>query len=301
MHTPRNPADLLGLGRDPALCRLLRACGTDEACITGGASDYDQFLALAAAMPLCEGHPLREEINATLQEATGLSAPLCPHTAHLHWEAWVELYLYGREVTTTTLPAVCPDCTPPIPTVLQRKDVTLLPDPTAVKAPDLTAWSGGLESALPAGKTPALFTLPEKYVFTRPNPYHANLLVGKVAEGEALTEEERNLLLTQALRVWGLALAGRAPDTVPPLFLLGGTPEAVTALLAYLHASKALPSLTWIPDDPADAATVSGLYACVGTGFRCKGESGESEESGEGAAKDYASVAPVGRAVILSQ
>jgi hypothetical protein len=237
---------------------------------------------------------LQDEVNAAMSKATGIAAPLCPHTAHLHWEAWVELYLYGREVTTTPLPAVCPDCTPPIPTVLQRKDVTILPGPTAVKAPDLTAWSGGLESALPAGKTPALFTLPEKYVFTRPNPYRANLLVGKVAEGEALTEEERNLLLTQALRVWGLALVGRSPDTVPPLFLLGGASEAVTALLAYLHASKALPSLTWIPDDPADVGAVSGLYACVGTGLICR-----DGKDGDGS-RVYAAAAPVGRAVILS-
>lgn len=294
MHTHRNPADLLGLDRDPRLHRLLRACGAEEACITGGASDYDKFLALAAAMPLCEGHPLREEINATLQDATGLSAPLCPHTAHLHWESWVNACLYGRRVTAAAVPPVCPDCTPSIPTVLQRKDVTILPDPTAVKAPDLTAWSGILESCLPAGETPALFTLPEKYVFIRPNPYRANLLVGKVAEGEALTEEERNLLLTQGLRVWGLALAGHAPDTVPPLLLLGGAPEAVIALLAYLHASKALPALTWIPDGPADVGAVSGLYARVGTGFILQGE------NSEGVAKAYAAVAPVGRAVILS-
>ena len=294
MHPQRNPADLLGLDRDPRLHRLLRACGADEACITGGASDYDKFLALANAMPFCEGHPLGDEVNTVLADATGLSAPLCPHTAHPHWDAWVEVYLYGGEVTTTTLPAVCPYCTPSMLTVLRKENVTSLPDPAAVKAPDLTAWSGVLESALPAGEPPALFTLPENYVFTRPNPYHANLLVGKVAGGEALTQQERNLLLTQALRVWGLALAEREPDTVPPLLLLGGTPEAVTALLAYLDASKALPSLTWIPDHPADAEAVSGLYACVGTGFICR------DGKGEDTAQAYAAVAPVGRAVVLA-
>ena len=293
MHTHRNPADLLGLDRDPRLHRLLRACGTDEAYITGGTADYDKFLALAAALPLCEGHPLRSEVNTALAAATGLSVPLCPHTAHLHWDAWVEAYLYGGEVTSAFLPTVCPDCTSSSPTVLRKEHVISLPDPAAVKASDLTAWSRILESALPVGETPALFTLPENYVFTRPNPYHANLLVGKVCGGEALTDQEKNMLLTQALRVWGLALVGRESDTVPPLLLLGGAPEAVTALLAYLHASKALPSLTWLPDRPTDAEAVSGLYARVGTGLIHR--DGKDEDG----LRAYAAVAPVGRATVL--
>lgn len=293
MHTPRNPADLLGLGRDPALCRLLRACGADEACITGGASDYDKFLALAAAMPLCEGHPLREAVNRGLWDATGLTVPLCPHTAHSHWEAWVEIYLYGGEVMSSAIPP-CPYCTPQVPAVLHEKDLITLPHPVAVKAPDLSTWSAMLEAALPTGEAPVLLALSEDYAFIRPNPYHVNLAVGKAETGAELTHQERDLLMTQALRVWGQLGWGH-------ILLCGGRPEEVNSLLVYLNASKTLPALTWIPDNPADAGAVSGLYACVGTGFRCKGESGESEESGEGAAKDYASVAPVGRAVILSQ
>ncbi len=287
MNHHRNPTDLLGLGRDPALARLLRACGADEACITGGASDYDKFLALAEAMPLCEGHPLREAVNRSLQDATGLAVPLCPHTAHPHWDAWVETHWYGGGATSSAIPAVCPFCAATMPTVLREEDLTALPNPTAVKAPDLNAWSAALASALPVGETPALFTLPEDYAFTRPNPYHANLAVGKVYAGDELTGRERDLLLTQALRVWGQVGRGH-------ILLRGGRPEAVVTLLAYLDASKALSTLTWIPDDPADAGDVSGLYARVGTGFICRGGNSESAE------KAYAAFAPVGRAVILS-
>lgn len=293
-HAPRNPADLLRIGSDPALCRLLRACGVEEACITGGASDYDKFLALAAALPLCEGHPLRDEVNAALTRATGLTAPLCPHTARAHWDTWVEMNHYGRQTTDTSLPAVCPHCTPAAPCVIPAANCTRLPDPVAIQAPDLTVWSQALVTALPADGVPALVTLSADYTFTRPNPYHANLAVGKIARGEALTAKERDLLITQALRVWGLAWAGK--DT-SRLLLQGGTPEGVTALLAYLDASKALCPMVWIPEDPAQAEAVSGLYPEVGTGYTV--EKGASPEVTESRRITYAKAAPIGRATLL--
>lgn len=292
-HAPRNPADLLGIGSDPVLCRLLRACGVEEACITGGASDHDKFLALASALPLCEGYPLRDEVNATLTRATGLTAPLCPHTARAHWDTWVEMNHYGRQATDTALPAVCPLCASAAPRVIRREDCARLPNPLAIQAPDLTVWSQALVTALPADGVPALLTLPADYAFTRPNPYHANLAVGKTARGEALTAKERDLLITQALRVWGLAWAGK--ETF--ILLRGGTPEGVNALLAYLSASKALCPMVWIPNDPAQAGAVSGLYPEVGTGYTV--EKGAPFEVTESMKAAYAKAAPIGRATLL--
>lgn len=294
--SPRNPADLLGIGSDPVLCRLLRACGADEACITGGASDYDKFLALAAALPLCEGHPLRDEVNGTLAKATGLPVPLCPHTARLHWDGWVDRHWYGAQGDPAALLVPCPLCTPPAPSVLREQDLTRLPDPLGVLSPDLAVWSALLESALPTDDTPALFTLPTDYAFTRPNPYHASLAVGKTDRGEVLTPKERDLLITQALRVWGLAWVGKDSSR---LLLGGGTPEAVIALLDYLAASKALPKMVWLPDDPAHAEAVSGLYPEVGTGYTvAKGEPLAVTESRKTA---YSKAAPVGAAVIVKE
>ncbi len=142
-----------------------------------------------------------------------------------------------------------------------------------------------------------LYTLPADYAFTRPNPYHANLAVQKIARGEALTAKERDLLITQALRVWGLALVGK--ETVSLLLLQGGSPEALTALLAYLSPSKALPAMTWLPDDPAQAGGVSGLYPEVGTGYAAK--DGEPAEVTEKKKRAYARTAPIGRAILLLQ
>ena len=292
MHTHRNPADLLGLDRDPRLHRLLRACGADESCITGCASDYDKFFSLAAALPLCEGHPLRDEVNGMLASATGLSVPLCPHTAHAYWVAWTEKHLYGSYETNDPRPLCdCPYCDGAEPIFLCYKDVAHLPDPTTVREENLQAWSAALEETFVSvtGKIP-LYHLPADYVFTRPNPYHANRAVGKVCAGEALTSQEQDLLLTQALRVWGQAALKHPSKSM--MLLRGGCPEAIMALLAYLDSSKTLSTMTWIPDRPADAGSISGLYACVGTGFVCRHASD---------AVSYAAVAPVGRAIVWAE
>jgi hypothetical protein len=55
--------------------------------------------------------------------------------------------------------------------------------------------------------------------------------------------------------------------------------------------------MVWLPDDPAQAETVSGLYSEVGTGYTvAKGSSPEVTESRKAA---YAKAAPIGRATLL--
>jgi hypothetical protein len=181
--------------------------------------------------------------------------------------------------------------------VIRGEDCVRLPDPISIQAPDLTAWSEALTNTLPTDGTPALYALPNDYIFARPNPYHANLAVSKAAGGETLTAKEGDLLVTQALRVWGLALAGQ--ETPPLLLLQGGAPEAVTALLAYLDSAKALPETVWLPTDPAHAAAISGLYPQVGTGYTVA--DGESAEEAENKKAAYAKAAPMGRAILLTE
>jgi hypothetical protein len=177
--------------------------------------------------------------------------------------------------------------------VIRVCDCRSLPDPLALRSFELDGWSQALEASLSTDGTPVLYTLPADYAFTRPNPYHANLAVGKLYGGEPLTHGERNLLITQALRVWGLALGGGKTF----LLLQGGEPETVTALLAYLVTAKALPRIVWIPDDPAYAEAVSGLYSEVGTGYAV--EKGSSPEVTESRKAAYAKAAPIGRATLL--
>ena len=298
MQRPRNPAHLLSLGTDPALIRLLRACGADEAYITGGASDYDKFMALAAALPLCEGHPLRDEVNAKLAEATGVSLPLCPHTVKIHWDGWVEGYLYGNTAASTPSGGSCPRCSPATPVIYEESELTHLPDPTLVSSPDFASWSMALEKCLPEG-TPALFSLPRDYAFVRPDPYHAGLAVGKILRGEALTNAEGDLLVTQALRTWGLSISHHGEGNRPTLLLRGGDSREVISLLAYLDASHALPPMVWIPHEPVLAGDVSGLYGRVHTGYAVADI--HAAEDVEEKKRSYAAVAPLGRAIVLME
>ena len=294
MYISHNPADLLGLGTDPALIRLLRACAVHEAYITGNASDYDKFMALAAALPLCAGHPLRGEVNARLTKATGVSLPLCPHTVKTHWDGFVDAYLYDKTVASTPSAEVCPLCSPAVLQVYRESELTYLPDPVGIQALDLASWSTALETFLP-DCTPALCCLPDDYTFVRPDPYHAGLAVGKVFRGEALTKTEADLLVTQALRVWGIALSHRKDTSV--LLLRGGDPSSVRSLLAYLEASHALPPMTWIPREPLQAGEVSGLYSCVHTGYAVSDTA--TDEDVEEKKRIYATVAPIGRGIVL--
>ena len=292
MSAPRNPADLIGITRNVALRRLLSACGISESRIRG-ASDYDVFLALAEAMPLCVGHPLRDEVNRTLQEAVGGSVSLCPHTAEGIWRAWTERSWYGREDVACVCGAGCPLCGELHPKGLTAEEIIRLPHPVAVVSGDAQAWSHALEAAL-TGEY-ALFSVAESYRFTRPNPYHVGLAVAKAAAGEALTEQENNLLITQAMRVWGLWMGQGNRNGA--LLLRGGNAAEVTALLAYLHREKALPRLIWIPSEPTAAGNVSGLYPDVGTGVDLSAcRTAEEEQT---LLKRYAAVAPMGRAVVI--
>ncbi len=79
---------------------------------------------------------------------------------------------------------------------------------------------------------------------------------------------------------------------------LGGTPAAVTALLAYLDTLGALPQTVWLPHDPAAAESVSGLYPQVGTGFTVtEGEPAEANQKKKAA---YAKAAPIGASTLLT-
>jgi hypothetical protein len=55
--------------------------------------------------------------------------------------------------------------------------------------------------------------------------------------------------------------------------------------------------MVWLPDDPAHAEAVSGLYSEVGTGYTV--EKGPSPEVTESRKAAYAKAAPIGRATLL--
>ncbi len=284
---PRNPADLLGISRDLPVIRLLRACGTDEALLNQG-SDYDRFMAFAAAVPLCAGHALAAALVTALQSATGLAVPLCPHTADLYWQAWIQQEWYGREASPVTGPETCPDCDTAVPLTLFSDALVRLPDPLGEgqMGGDLSAWTTCLMETVSSSPKPLLLFLPPDYSFARPDPYHAAVSFAAARRGQA-DVSARDLLFSQALRVIGEA----AKEGGKTLLLVGGDPDALREGIDYLSSCNRLPDMVWFPEDPADAGQLSGLYPQVRTGYTADG----ADLSAPAA---YAAAAPAGRAVV---
>ncbi len=290
-----NPAELLGLGRDGQWVGFLCAAGAEASVVAGKASDYDAFLSLAAAMPLYEGHPLVDEVNHRLCAETGIMAPLCPHTARAHWDAWVGRHWYrAARDGVPSLPQRCPHCSAGTPAWLGRAEIAVLSEPCTLAEPadDLAAWSERLRSSIPTDGRQPLVELPPSYRFARPDPYHAGLAVRAMAEHRG-SEAERHLLDTQAFRVLGGALRemGRR------LVVCGGRAEEVLALIRYLADVRCLPRLVWLCDDPKAVADVSGVDARVETGLRIP--AGADEATVRRMLDVYATVAPIGRAWML--
>ncbi len=283
-----NPAELVFLDAEP-VTRLLRAAGTDERILQNG-SDYDRFSALAAAMPLCRGNTLANTLQTALQEATGLTKPLCLHTAPVYWKRWTDKYWYGKTRLSDEADIPC-DCTPHLPVRLLFADVTRLPAPEMFPQGDLAAATARLQALLPIGGY-ALFCLPADYTFRRPDPYHAAQALRRAADRH---QADRDLLIGQALRILGETARARAVT----LILTGGTPDAVTSLLSYLFACGRLPHMAWLPYDPAEVSGVSGLYAEVATGYVLPKNTPPAEAEQKQTA--YAAVAPIGRAFIYTE
>lgn len=295
-----DPAQALGLcDLDPGapLARVLRAAGTPEALIAGGASDYDRFAALAAALPLCPGHPVAAQVGALLAAACGSSLPLCPHTAPLLWRLLAEGAGWELEdgVETIWPPArVCPDCSPVGPEYLPESWVSWLPSPEAV-APGETfgdwtrRWPVRISDT--TDQTVGV-TLSPSWCFTRPNPYHVSRAVQALSSGEEVEPAMTHMVTAQALRLAGEQICRRGGT----LLLLGGRGDEVGQLLDYLEGVDRLPPAIWIPREPVQAAIISGQYATVRTGMDLRGMTADQRQA---ALDEYARVAPLGRCVAL--
>jgi glucuronate isomerase len=75
------------LGGDHYKWRAMRANGVDERFITGGASDYDKFLAWARTVPKTAGNPLYHWTHLELRRYFGVDDLLDESTAPRIWEA----------------------------------------------------------------------------------------------------------------------------------------------------------------------------------------------------------------------
>lgn len=84
-HTFKNLAEAW-LGGDHYKWRLVRSNGEPEENVTGGASDYEKFLAFAKMCPKAIGNPLYHWAHLELRRYFDCSLPLCEENAQAIWE-----------------------------------------------------------------------------------------------------------------------------------------------------------------------------------------------------------------------
>ena len=75
--------------------RAMRACGVDEACITGNASPREKFQAWAKVLPKLAGSPLYHWTHLELQRCFGIGEPLNEGSAARIWEQTTDLLHSG--------------------------------------------------------------------------------------------------------------------------------------------------------------------------------------------------------------
>ena len=289
-----NPAELLGMGGDPALNRFCRACGMAESHITGDAPDFEKFEALASVLRDAVGHPLREKINQTLADALGHPVSLCRHNASSLWKEWVERCLGEGDVRPYDYMA-CHACRRPRLSVLLTEELWPLGDPLPVCPNELPGWTDALCARLPEDEHPLAWTLPVDYDFVRPDVYHVGLALAKSPAERTL--QDRNLLLTQAGRI-----LSRNNTRGTPFFLFGGTVGAVSEFIGYMRGTGYQGAITYFPTDPISPSALAPFigrypYTTLGLVLRKTDPPDRIREK----LATYAAISPIGRTSIVSE
>ena len=88
IYENRQPEDIayLWLAGDHYKWRAMRSCGVDEKYITGNATGYEKFRALAEVMPCLIGNPLYHWTHLELQRYFDIYEPLSAKTCDSIWE-----------------------------------------------------------------------------------------------------------------------------------------------------------------------------------------------------------------------
>ena len=250
MKRTTNLWQLLQGGQDRSA--LMRTCGVAESVLTDG-SDYDKFVAYAACMPLCGGHPILQEDAQLIERLLGVHVPICPETAPALWHAAAHKLTGMGEA-------------PPMPEHCEIAFVA--PTEQTVRCVDL----GCATYAMPTPEllmrlidpaVQAIFVRARIEQFVKPNPYAAKQLCAK--EREALRPAESDLLCAQTLRVLGKLCAERDDESCPVLYVASdfAATDAWRDLLAYLQQSGCLVQIVLLADNADALRAAASLAGCL--------------------------------------
>ncbi len=274
-----NLYEWLGIGKHEGVQALMRMSGVDEAYITGGASDYDKLQALTAVYPLWIKHPYAYALQKLFLVFCDTDVPgdeqelarAWTNTAHrlltqdIDPQELLQAFGYDRYAYVT-------QDQPP------KKGDTLTPAWVGV---DVTGFvRSNRKRTMPADIQPpqamemlesellstlqgytwregdmVVVDLSRMTSFRRPHPYTAGQIYLKFCGGEAVTQEEQDILSAQMMR----ALSRYAKKKQIPLVLLHVTPQVYTAMTSYLASCEGDAPMICVA---YDADTASDLAQC---------------------------------------
>ncbi len=271
-----NLSQVLGLGSQGELARMMRMSGVDEAYITGGASDYDKLEALCKALPLWSGHPYYAAVHAMLCRVFDIRETLSVQTLPAIWQQTAR-HLFDTDLTPADLPRLwgvgrsvlmltpheMDDLTAPIPdncelhlllpnlVDLWRSPLILPLSPNA-PAEDMDISIDRLLSIYAEkGCRGVSVELSALDSFVRPDPYRPAQAVMRLQSKRRLDEASDGQLITaQTLRLLGSACTKRGMK----LTLLHPRPDVLTPLCDYLRGCDCLPTTAVAVSCPCDVS-----------------------------------------------
>lgn len=206
---------------------FMRECGVDEKYVGGDASDFEKLREFCRVLPKCVGNPIYLLSHAELRTVWSCDISVNEHNCDAIWCTLNDrLRALGGE----------------------RRGITESAGAHVFRYPDTDCVMGGkidshealekyvsakFDRAEKSGR--AVGVLRADGRFLSPNPYAAGKILGRLALGEDISEEERLLLDMQIKRTVGAECARR--DL--PLLFLGGAENLRTS--EYLDKAHALP------------------------------------------------------------
>ena len=280
-----NAAQLLPLA-DPFVRAILRAAGTDETFVAGAGSDLEKFRAFCAAAEDMRGSALPRECEMLFWRALDCDLPLDAVHADEIWEKAArrlaaedltpaallrkcgvtaaiapadpadDLADFAASAEITARPVFCPDAL----LSLDQKALAALGEREEIVISDLDGLSAALDRALDRfaarGCRAAAHTV-FPVAFSRPDAYHADLILKKILTGAEISNGERALFAAQLWRVLGAGYARRGMVLELPVRTAASL-AALSPLWRYLTESGcALRAALYLSEPEAIAAAVA--------------------------------------------
>ena len=224
---------------------VLRLCGANERMIGEDSSDYERFLALAEAMPMLDGHPLKGYVASLLKDCFEIETSLDKSTCEEIWRKAAQRLLsepifevgaasdmeQGKAVTVAH---------PSHHLSLTSAFSGLLFARTRAKSFDV--WMREIESvvydAVRSGCRYLFFGLPDAFCDVKPSLYHVNMTLHRGAREKGdldLLYAQLVRCLSQVCQTHGLTL----------ILQIETASEHIRSLMDRVEREVGLPTLIW--------------------------------------------------------